>query len=318
MAKRKRQNNAPQSVPGPGLVPSPPYYGMDQTREKRAIKIGQGLYRIIKRIAAPKANGFLVGKGLISAANTNLDFQSTMDKMKKKALANPLFLVRPMTESQIQGVRDTRNKSDHEDYEHLLNNEPAHFSILKDFCQSVGSSSAAISVQRMCNLAQIDDWERVFTFSFVFTPIYEDNVAFSLCEIIFAVIEFYLAPEMYEVRKARDPQAIEPPPLDAHENLKFFRQEQMKDVHYLAPGGDIRDDRATLKGCRDARLANRHSGHTSTFLNWKTYLNDIIKLLDVFGATERARAVESVRDRLINAEINGTVVSDSMFPELFR
>ena len=78
MAKRKRQNNAPQSVPGPGLVPSPPYYGMDQTREKRAIKIGQGLYRIIKRIAAPKANGFLVGKGLISAANTNLDFQSTI------------------------------------------------------------------------------------------------------------------------------------------------------------------------------------------------------------------------------------------------
>jgi hypothetical protein len=47
-------------------------------------------------------------------------------------------------------------------------------------------------------------------------------------------------------------------------------------------------------------------------------LNDIIKLLDVFGATERARAVERIRDRLINAEINGTVVTDSMFPELFR
>jgi hypothetical protein len=63
---------------------------------------------------------------------------------------------------------------------------------------------------------------------------------------------------MYEVRKARDPQAIDPPPLDAHMNLKFFKQEQLKYVHYLAPGGDIRDDRATLKGCMDARLANRH------------------------------------------------------------
>jgi hypothetical protein len=40
MGKRKRQNNAPQ-IPGPGLVPAPPYHGMDDIREKRAIKIGQ-------------------------------------------------------------------------------------------------------------------------------------------------------------------------------------------------------------------------------------------------------------------------------------
>ncbi len=81
-----------------------------------------------------------------------------------------------MTESQLQGVRDTGNKTDREDYEHFLNNEAAHFSILKDFYESVGSPSAAISVQKMCHLVQIDDWAGVFSFSFTFTPAYDENV----------------------------------------------------------------------------------------------------------------------------------------------
>jgi hypothetical protein len=48
-----------------GLDPFQPHLTMDENREKRAIKIGQGLYRIIKRIVAPEANRFLVGKGLL-------------------------------------------------------------------------------------------------------------------------------------------------------------------------------------------------------------------------------------------------------------
>jgi hypothetical protein len=318
MGKRKRQNNAPQ-IPGPGLVPAPPYHGMmDENRENRAIKVGQSKYRIIKRIVAPEANRFLVGKGLIPAAKIDFDFQSTMDLIKKKVLADPHFLVRPMTESQLLGVRAVRNDADHGNYENLLNNETAQISILKDFCESVGSNAAAINVQRMSNLVQIDDWARVFSFSFIFTPVYDENVAFSLCEIIFAVIDIYLGPEMWEVRWSKNPLAIDPPPIDSHENLKFFKQQQLADVDYLAPDGAIRGDTATLKGSFNARKENRHSHHTKTFIHWKMRLNDIIKLLDVFGATERARAVERIRDRLINAETNGTVVTDSMFPELFR
>ena len=75
----------------------------------------------------------------------------------------------------------------------------------------------------MCNLAQIDDWAGVFSFNFTFTPAYDENVAFSLCEIIFAVIEIYLVPEMWEVRKARDPQANDPTPLDAHNTTRNNR-----------------------------------------------------------------------------------------------
>ena len=71
-----------------------------------------------------------------------------MDKIKRKFLLILVFLAIQMTESQLQGVRDTGNKTDREDYEHFLNNEAAHFSILKDFCESVGSPSAAISVQK--------------------------------------------------------------------------------------------------------------------------------------------------------------------------
>ena len=76
----------------------------------------------------------------------------------------------------------------------------------------------------MCNLVQIDDWAGVFSFSFTLTPAYDENVAFSLCEIIFAIIEIYLAPEMWEGRKARDHQAIDPPLLDAYVNLIQYIQ----------------------------------------------------------------------------------------------
>ena len=317
MGKRKRQNHAAQ-IPGPGLVPAPPYHGMDDIREKRAIKLGQARYRILKRIVAPEANRFLVGKGLPSAANIDFDFKKTMALIQKKVSADPYFLVRHMTESQLRDDRAARNEADHEDFQGLLDHESKHCSILKDFCECVGSNAAAINVQRHYNLAQIDDWPRLFSFSFVFTPTYDENVAFSLCEIIFAVISIYLAFEMYEVRKVRDPQAIDPPPIDSHENLTFFQQQQLANVDYLAPDGAIRGDTATLKGSFAARIENRHSHHTKTFINWKLRLNDIIKLLDVFGATERARAVESIRDRLITAETNGTVVTDSIFPELFR
>ena len=71
-----------------------------------------------------------------------------MDKIKRKFLLILVFLAIQMTESQLQGVRETHKKTDREDYDHLQNNETAQISILKDLCESVGSPSAAISVQK--------------------------------------------------------------------------------------------------------------------------------------------------------------------------
>jgi hypothetical protein len=66
MGKRKRQNHTPanhaQPIPGTGLVPSPSYHKLDESREKRVKKVGQSLYRIIKRIVAPEANRFFLSQ----------------------------------------------------------------------------------------------------------------------------------------------------------------------------------------------------------------------------------------------------------------
>jgi hypothetical protein len=56
----------------------------------------------------------------------------------------------------------------------------------------------------------------------------------------------------------------------------------------------------------------------ATFNDWETYLNDIINLLHVLGDKGRATAVERIRDVLIDARTNGTIVTDSLFPELFQ
>ena len=178
-------------------------------------------YRIIKRIVAPEANRFFLSPKdchqwpkLISVSNQQ------WIKSKRKFLLILVFLAIQMTESQLQGVRDTGNKTDREDYEHFLNNEAAHFSILKDFCESVGSSSAAISVQK--NVSFGPNWwlgSRVQLQLYVHASLWRECITFSLCEIIFAIIEIYLAPETWEGRKA-----IDPPPLDAHVNLIQYIQ----------------------------------------------------------------------------------------------
>ena len=51
-----------------------------------------------------------------------------MDKIKEKTFsADPRFLAIHMTESQLKGVKDARNKTDHQDYEHLLNKKQQTF-----------------------------------------------------------------------------------------------------------------------------------------------------------------------------------------------
>ena len=270
MPKTKKQKNNSggaviprQGIPGNGLVQPPPYHGLSKTKERRAIKLGQAYYRIIKRFAARAANRHLVKKGHPSAAKQDFDFQKTMSIIKKKVQNNPLFLVSPMTGNQLQDVSKV------------------------NFC-------------------------------FTFTVVYDENVAFCLSEILYAVIIFYLAICMWERRSKDDPLAIEPPPIDAFANLMFFIEEQSKNVDYLAPGGALRNDAATLNGCMEARLKNRHSGHMATFNNWEIYLNDIINLLHIFGDKVRATAVEKIRHVLIDARTNGTIVTDSLFPELFQ
>jgi hypothetical protein len=63
----------------------------------------------------------------ISAAKINFDFQSTIKIKEKTFFADPRFLAIHMTESQLQGVKDARNKTDHQDYEHLLNKKQQTF-----------------------------------------------------------------------------------------------------------------------------------------------------------------------------------------------
>jgi hypothetical protein len=58
---------------------------------------------------------------------------------------------------------------------------------------------------------------------------------------------------MWERRLKDDPVTIDPLPIAAFVNLQFFIEEQSKNVDYLAPGGAIRDDTATLNGCIEAR-----------------------------------------------------------------
>ena len=325
MPKTKKQKNNSggaviprQGIPGNGLVQPPPYHGLSKTKERRAIKLGQAYYRIIKRFAARAANRHLVKKGHPSAAKQDFDFQKTMSIIKKKVQNNPLFLVSPMTGNQLQDVSKVRNYSDHDCLPELLIDEAAQFAVLKEFCNSVGDNSAAIDVQRICNSVSIHDFSAALNFSFTFTVVYDENVAFCLSEILYAVIIFYLAICMWERRSKDDPLAIEPPPIDAFANLKFFIEEQSKNVDYLAPGGALRNDAATLNGCMEARLKNRHSGHMATFNNWEIYLNDIINLLHIFGDKVRATAVEKIRHVLIDARTNGTIVTDSLFPELFQ
>lgn len=220
--------------------------------------------------------------------------------------------------NKLLDVSKVRNHSDHDGLPELLIHESAHFSVLKEFCKSVGNNLAAIDVQRICNSVKIDDFTAVLNFSFTFTAVCDDNVAFSLSEIIYAVIILFLAISMWERRWKDNPLAIDPPPINAHATLKFFIEEQSKKLDYLAPGGAIRNDTAILNGCMETRLKNRHSGHMATFNNWETYLNDIINLLHVLGDKGRATAVERIRDVLIDARTNGTIVTDSLFPELFQ
>lgn len=268
MARNRRQNRGaaqPQPIPG-GVIQGPvSYQPMIKAKERRAIQLRQVFYRIVKRFAAPAANGFLIANGKPSAGKIDSDFQNTMMMIKKKVLANPKFLKKPMSTSQLLDVSIARNVTDHDDFPEIWNNETKHFSILKDFCESVGSPSAATDVQRIWNHIHKGEFIQALSFRFTFTPVYDENVAFSLCEIIYAVISKYLTFAMWDFRSRKYPLATNPPPIDAYANLKFFQAQQLLDVNYLAPDGAARDDTRILKESMNARIENRHSAAVPIF-----------------------------------------------------
>lgn len=319
--KKKGVNQQPTTQnrpPGVRQGVASPYHPLIKAKEILAIKHGQVLYRIVKRFAAPAANTFLISKGKMSAASVDVDFQSTMTIVKDEVKADPKFLVKPLTRNQLIMVSAARNEADHDNYPLLLNNAlTVHFPILKDFCESVGDQAAATNVQRLWNHVQNGDFSDALSFSFHFTTVYDENVAFSLCEIIYGIISSYLTFAMWRFRKTKYPLAVDPPPIDAYANLKLFKSEQLLNVDYLAPGGAKRGDTATLKASFDARIKNRHSWHTTTFADWETDLNNIIQLLGVLNDPGGVIEVTAIRDTLISARTNGTEVNSGLFPTLF-
>ena len=319
-----RNGNAGPAVPPPaqpipgGIFNSPPYYRtpMARAEERRSIKMGQLIFFIIMKIVAPAANRLLILHGFLSAG-VQIDFKMTMFLIKKLKEAKPHVLA-SMSFKQLKMVRYARNDSDHDNLTSLMLNESVHLSILKDFCTSLREQQAAVDVQRLWTHARSGDFQSALTFNFRFTVSYDEHVAHCLCLILYAVIIIHLAISLYEFRLARYPLAIQPPPMDAYSNLKFFQKEQWKNVDFFGFGGARRRDRQLIQACIDARMNNRHSGHKETFVGWVNEFDDIIRLLDVMRFGFRARAVESIRDTLIVARRRGTLVSSTLFPSLFH
>jgi hypothetical protein len=315
-----RASVAPQQpIPGGVVRNAVPHYRMARPRERRSIKLGQLIYLIIKFLAAPLANNMLVSSGLMPATRRlNVDFQATMRMIKDRKIADPSFLGPTMTLDKLQRVADARNESDHDDFTALFNNEAANLSVLKDFCTSLGNNGAALDVQRLTNDFNNGDYQSAFYFRFFFTPMYNEHVAFCISMIVFAVLSIYLATTLWEARQRMNPMAQYPPPMDLYKNLLYFKQELIKNINFLGPGGAARRDRELISACIQDRLDNRHSAHRTTFSDWVNALDDAIQLLNVFGERVRAREVEIVRDTLKTARRTGTPVTNALFPMLFR
>lgn len=289
-----------------------PYKRMQAVQERKAFKLGQALYRTIKKHVAPAANAFLISKGKISTGNVNIDFQSTMNVIKDEVSADPNFV--SISRKQLDKISTARNDTDHDDLSSLYKSSNKHFSVLKNLCACMGDTDAADQVQRIWDLVKRGRYTDALKFSFRFTTDYNDHVATSLSELIYGVIDKYLVGAMWEFR---DNTEIGDPPIDAYANLKFFINKQSVDVDYMAQGGVDRDDQNTLRLCMDARLRNRHGGHTETFSGWKDDLDAIIRFLRVLNDPDGAQEVETIRDTLITAQTNNTEVNSAMFPSLF-
>lgn len=310
---------AGQSPPiqGGRVVKSPPYYPMARATERWVIKMGILIYVIEKKLAAPAANRLLVSRGLLSTA-AQVDFQMTMFLIKKEKAIDPTFLGASMSYNKLQMISHARNDAAHENLASILINETAYLSVLREFCSSSGDNSAATEAHRLITHANNGNFQSALSFQFWFTGVYNDHTAHCLSVIVYAVMVIYLAVSLFEFRQSRHPLAIQPPPMDSYENLKFFQQEQWKNVDYLGPGGARRRDRQLIQACIDARMDNRHSRHQETFTDWVTQLDDIVRLLDIMGFNLRARAVENVRNTLITARRHGSRVTSGQFPSLFQ
>ena len=87
---------------------SPTYYPMANFKERRAMKIGQLTYSVVKEISAPAANKLLVRYKLLSAFDRHMDMQKTMLIIKTHKRANRRFLGPFMTFDKLQLVSKTR------------------------------------------------------------------------------------------------------------------------------------------------------------------------------------------------------------------
>ena len=81
---------------------------MANSKERRAMTIGQLVYSVVKEISAPVANKLLVKYRLLSAFDQNVDIQKTMLIIKTHKRANPRFLGPFMTFDKLQLVSKTR------------------------------------------------------------------------------------------------------------------------------------------------------------------------------------------------------------------
>jgi hypothetical protein len=300
--QQKQGNNVCQQ---PSSRKPSPYSPLPADDENKSILIGIALFHLITFFIVPAMRAYLISKN--KAVYTH-DFKELLEIFKGHIKSDPLFLISPLSNTDLEHLRFVRNDINHDDLPRILSDWKRHFSVLRRLCVCINDTNANINATRIFNDINNGNFVRVVRFQFYFSNGYNSYVSRCLTQIIYAILVKYVAKHLWRFMKIKRVYG-HLPPIDIYRNLKTAIKKQLANANFIWHMGLAEKDSETLSNCLFARNCNRHGKLIETDSNWVSFLESIIKFLERLGENVDANHVRTILHKLKRARRNGTQVS---------
>jgi hypothetical protein len=257
-------------------------------------------------------HGLLCSKGLASTTDLDIDFKDLLQITKNENKKDPTgFMPNQITPKDVQECITTRNETDHLQLNDIQQHWRSRISSYAILCDSANNPTTATEIRTVSSQMNVGNLSGIVQFAFSFSSSFSLAQGFGISLIIYAILLRYLAKivRTFLIGKL----GFQNITLDLDANLKFIKDELLKNPDFIDIGGSQRGDAGLFQRLYHTRLCYAHGWFSIAWNSWEAQLQGIIDALHLLKATTEAAEVQLIFDKLVRYKNEGLVVTDAEF-----
>ena len=257
-------------------------------------------------------HGILCSKNLASSTDRDIDFKDLLRITKDENLNDPTgFMPNQITPNEVQECITTRNQTDHLQLNDIEQDWPSRISSYAILCDSANAPLTATEIRTVSSQMNAGNFTGIVHFAFTFSSSFSHEQGFGISLIVYGILLRYLAKivRTFLIGKL----GFQNITLDLDANLKFIKDELLKNPDFIDIGGSQRGDAGLFQRLYRTRLCYAHGWFSIAWNSWEAQLQGIIDALHLLKATTEVAEVKLIFDKLVRFKNDGLLVTDAEF-----